>query len=169
MPRFSLPVSSLLAAAMLTGGCASGGGFPSLAQRPAELIDYETEPVRTAPVVAPEAGLDARIAELLAEARRGDAAFGAAAGAAEAGVGGAGAAGSESWIVAQQAISRLEAARAASVTALAELDRMSIARAQQPSNVAQFQTLVAAVETVSAIVGAQQARLDRLRGRLSAL
>ena len=89
--------------------------------------------------------------------------------AARARVSGAGAAGSEGWIEAQQAISRLEAARAPTVTALAGLDRLAIERAAGPTNSDQYRILIGADETAAALAEGQQAAIDRLRGALRPL
>lgn len=160
--RFSLLSASLL----LLAGCAAQGGFPSLAPRAVERIADE-EPVTAAPVVPADAALRGLVAELIADARRGQAAFEAALPAAASAVSGAGPAGSEGWIAAQQAISRLEAARAPTTIALAALDRLRVERASRPINPADLQALLAAMETVTELARQQHARVDELRGSLS--
>src|SRR5688500_16718120 len=94
------------------GGCAPSDGFPSLAMRPVELQRSFEEPERPPVIVPSDASLLARIQALRGEAGSGDSAFEAAWPAAQAAVGRAGGRESESWIEAQQALSRLEAARA---------------------------------------------------------
>jgi len=160
-----LPCLALLSVPLLAG-CAASGPFPSLSPRPAEQLSMD-EPVRVAPVVAEDPQLRALVAGLAADARSGQAAFVAALGAARSRVGAAGGSGSDSWIEAQQAISRIEAARAATVGALAELDALSIARANVPTNRDDFSALMAAVESAAALARDQQAEIDRLRGSLS--
>lgn len=156
------------ALAVLLAGCAAQGSFPSLAPRAVERIDEEA-PVTVQPNVPANAELTARVAELLAEARRGEAAFEAALPATVRAVSASGAAGSEPWIEAQQALSRLEAARGPTEEALAQLDRLRSERARQPTDEADFASLLAAIETVESLAQGQRARLETLRARLSAI
>jgi hypothetical protein len=157
-------VRALIAAgtAALLAGCVSEGPFPSLAQRPDERLAIE-EPVREAPQIADDSALRVRINELLGQARSGSAAFerdyDAAARAAARG----GGEGSDSWIAAQQALSRVETSRGRATDAAAELHQLALARANQPTSPADQQALRAALEEADRIVAAQQARLDRLR------
>jgi hypothetical protein len=155
-PAFS---ATLLAA--LLAGCVTGGPFPSLAPRPDERLAIE-EPVREAPVVADDPALRARIAALLAEARQGDRTFEADYGAAARTAARGGAVGSDSWIEAQQALSRIEAARGRTSDAVAELHQLALARAGQPASAADRQALDDAVAEADRLVAAQQARVDRL-------
>ena len=152
-----------IAASLLLAGCAQQGEFPSLARRPAEDIDMTIEPVREAPVVARDAGLGARIEALTDALRSGDRRFdtdyAAASGAARA----AGPRGSESWVVAQQAISRLEASRAETMAALADLNQLRLERADLPTNADDQAALETAIAFGDRIAAEQQARIDRLR------
>lgn len=154
----------LLLPALLLGGCVAQGDYPSLAPREGEELAIE-EPVREPPAVADDTELRAGIAALVAEARGGAREFGALYGEAERAVARAGAEGSDSWIEAQQAISRLEAARLATGRAAAELDRLNLARADQATSDADQLALQAAIAEVATIAADQQARIDRLRGR----
>ena len=158
-----------LPAAFLLGGCVAQDGFPSLAQRPAEREVAVDDPVRAAVLVSPDAELRGRIEVLRRQAAEGDRSFEAMLGPAEAAIGAAGAAGSESWIEAEQALSRLESSRAATMQALAELDRLVIARAEIATNSEDFAAIESAIAEVERIAAAQQARWDRLRARLPAL
>jgi hypothetical protein len=151
----------LLAAALLCG-CVSQGPFPSLAPRPAESEDWSEEPVRAIPAVADDSELGGRIAALLGEARGGQRAFAAEAPAAERAAARAGPRGSDSWLEAQQAISRLEAARGATGTALAELHALALARASAPTSEADQAALKAAIDEAEAIAARQQERIDRI-------
>jgi hypothetical protein len=164
LPRFPTPLSALLAAAALAAGCARDGEFPSLEPRAIELEDPRAEPVRTPAEVAGEPALRARAAELLADARRGEREFESALVPASAAARAAGAAGSESWVVAQQAISRAEAARAPTMRALAELDRLIVERARVPTDERDFAAIRTALEEVQRLAAGQQQRFDRLRG-----
>lgn len=163
------PFRSILAACAmpLIFGCAPNGEFPSLAPRAIESqVDSEV-PVRLPPAVASDPQLLSRIAALLAEAREGHQTFEAILPEARAEVARAGAAGSESWIEAQEAISRLEAVRAPTVTALAQLDLLAIDRAAQATNEEDFAALLAAVDAASALARQQREIIDRLRAALN--
>jgi hypothetical protein len=151
---------ALLAGALL-GGCVTEGPFPSLAPRPDERLAIE-EPVREPPVVADDPALPVRIAALLGEARQGDRAFDADYGAAARSAERAGPTGSDSWIAAQQALSRVEAARGRTTDAAAELHQLALARAGQAVSAADRQALDDAVAEVDRLVADQQARIDRL-------
>jgi len=157
------PRIALLAAlsGALLGGCVTEGPFPSLAPRPDERLAIE-EPVREAPVVADDPALQARVAALLGEARQGERAFEADHGAAARAAARAGATGSDSWIDAQQALSRVEAARGRTTGAAADLHQLALARAGEAISAADRQALDDAVAEVDRIVAGQQARIDRL-------
>ena len=168
-PRLSAGFPALAALAALpaiTGGCTRDGEFPSLEPRAVEREDPLEEPVRTPPRVASEPALRGRAAELVAEARRGERAFEAALGPASAAARGAGAPGSERWVVAQQAISRAEAAREPTMRALAELDRLVTERATVPTHPGDFAAIRAALDEAARIAAGQQQRIDRLRGNV---
>ena len=163
MNRRFLGLASLLAACL--SGCVSQGPFPSLALRPAEQEDWTEEPVHTAPVVADDAALRGRITALLNQARDGERAFTADLPAAERAAAHLGAEGSDSWNDAQQAISRLEAARARTDHAAAELHQLRLARSGQPASAADLAALDAAIEDIGALTERQQQRLDRISRR----
>jgi hypothetical protein len=154
----------LVLAAMLAvclAGCVSQGPFPSLAPRPAEQEDWSEEPVHAAPVVADDAALRGRIAALLAQAHDGERAFDADVPAAERAAAHVGAVGSDSWIEAQQAISRLQASRGRTDEAATELHQLRLTRSGQPSSAADLAALDAAIQEVGAIAERQQRRMDR--------
>ena len=178
---FKPNILSLLATLPILGACAAQGPFPSLAPRAIERID-STAPAPPClaatqapappqqPEPAPVAGdpqIAARIGELLSGARQGQREFSAALARAKASVSRAGAAGSESWIAAQSDISVLEAARARTSDAAAELDRLLLARSEQPTSESDQEALRAASAEVAQLEQAQQAELGRLRGSLS--
>lgn len=123
---------TLLAVLPLTAcGSTQSAVAPSLAKRPYEgRFDVPVQPVPVAPPGALPAALGERLARWDAalvkaqsqfSAQRGDAVrlVGVANGAAQA---------SEAWVVAQQAISRLVAARAPLTDAIAELDKLYLER-----------------------------------------
>ena len=169
--------------AILVSGCAGQGEFPSLAPRAVErelsgaaVPPCATDPQQPAlaapPPPAPlpdDPRLRARITELAARARSGEREFNAALPAARAKVAQAGQAGSDPWIDAQIAVSRLEAARSATSTALAELDALATARAQDPNtNAADRERVVEAAEDVRRLAADQRSALEDLQRRLSA-
>ena len=149
-------------AAALLAGCISPGPFPSLAQRPDERLAID-EPVREPPRIADDGALRVRINELLSQARSGGAAFERDYDAAARTAARAGAEGSDSWIQAQQALSRVETARGRATDAAAELHQLALARAGQPTSADDQTALQAAIDEADGIVAAQQARLNRLR------
>jgi hypothetical protein len=158
-----LGLAALLAVSL--AGCVSHGPFPSLAPRPAEQEDWTEEPVHAAPAVADDAALRTRIAALLAEARDGERAFAADLPAAERATAHPGPEGSDSWVEAQQAISRLEASRGRTDDAATELHQLRLARSGQPTSEADLAALDAAIEAVNAIVERQQQRMNNINRR----
>ena len=159
---------ALSAALLVSAGCAPSDGFPSLAERPAERNVSIEAPVHPAVDVPSDPALHARIAAFERQAAEGDRGFEAALGAAAAAVGAAGPASPHSWVEAQQALSRLEAARGPTTTALSELDALAIGRAEVPTSSDDFAAIHAAIARVEGIAEAQQQRLDQLRTRLPA-
>lgn len=146
-------------------GCAGGGSFPSLSPRPVELLSFE-EPVRTDPAVASSPALLERAADLLGRARGGDGAFEAAYAQALPVVRGAGPSGSDAWLQAQEAISRVEASRIQTTSALADLDLLLVEQADEPTSADDFAQLRAARDAAGRLVAEQQNRLDGLRASL---
>lgn len=153
--------------ALTAAGCAQGGDFPSLRPRPVELLSME-EPVRSEPAVAGDPALRSRAAELLAQARAGDGAFDAAYAEALPRVRAASAANSDSWVQAQEAISRVEASRRATTAALADLDRLLVDQADEPTSRADHEALVAARRAAEQLMLDQQRRVNELRRSVSA-
>src|SRR6476661_3869946 len=89
---------------LVTACSAPGGPYPSLQPRAAEAIDPRVPVVRPMNERPASAGLEARLAALLDQARRGDARFSSAVSQAEQLAASAGAPHSESWIAAQEAL-----------------------------------------------------------------
>jgi hypothetical protein len=164
--KTALPL--LLPLLLLPGACAAPGPFPSLAPRDVERVYAAGDPLR--PVVdAPdraEVGERIRTSSLLAQG--GEAAFERALTQARPLAARAGAAGSETWLAAQQAVSRAQAARAPTVAALADLDQFAAAEAvKAPLSTADYRRLIEALAQLQALAESQEARLGQLRGRLS--
>lgn len=122
----------ILLVPMLIVGCAAPDGdrYPSLLPRPIEKRGF-AEPVRPAPVVAPDPALDARIGTLRAALAKADDAFDGSARDAERLVGSAGdsAPGTERWIAAQVALAELDTLRSGTAGTLADIERLAIDRA----------------------------------------
>lgn len=159
-------------------GCAGlgndGRGFPSLAKRP---FEREGQVAAPAPVFAPavqDADWDqllASLSDLTAKARKGGADFDSLYGRVSARVDDArgAAVSSESWVVANADLSKLENARYACVTSLANLDRLYTDRmaAMADGKVnGGVREIDAARREVVALVDRQNDRLDALRASL---
>jgi hypothetical protein len=178
----SLRAALLLAFAALSG-CAGAGNFPSLAPRAAErglpggmalAPCIDGTPAAPAPATqdsappAPDPVLRARVEELRSAARAGDAEFTTILVRARAVVTAAGAAGSESWVAAQEQLSRLQAARDRTASSLSELDGLGLQRSASGGGNEQDRQLVAAAEAeVSELAERQATELNRLSGLLS--
>ena len=113
-------------AALAASACAAPGGAPpSLAPRAAEAIDPRL-PVAGAVNDRPvDAALAGRLAGLVAQAQDGESAFRPLAERARQLATGAGTAQSESWVVAQQALSAAIAARAPTARAIGDIDSIA--------------------------------------------
>jgi len=166
-PRPPLAVLPLL---LLAAGCAAPGPYPSLAPRPAEKAYAEDAEERRPTPQPDDPALADEIDRLLAEAKAGASEFDSALPAAQAAAGAAGASGSDSWIEAQQALSRLEAARARTTAALADLDRLAVERAGAGTlGPGDAERLRRATEEMQALADSQADRLRRLGESLLSL
>lgn len=160
------PRASTWLALLLLAGCAPQGDFPSLAPRAAERDLSMEAPVRPPVEVATEPALIGAVSDLVRQAQEGEGAFVAELTSAAAAAGRAGPSRSESWVQAQLALSRLEASRAPTTRALADLEALRLARTATPTNAGDFAAIEAAIVRVAGIAASQQARLDALRTRL---
>ncbi len=157
---------SLLAAA----GCAAPGPYPSLAPRPAEKAYAEDADERRPTPQPDDPALAAEIDRLAAAAAAGAAEFDSALPAAQAAAAAAGGAGSDSWVEAQQVLSRLEAARARTTAALADLDRLEVERTSAGTlGDGDRERLSAATARIQALADSQADRLRRLGESLLSL
>ena len=166
MPARNPPPLAILLAASALGGCVPQGDFPSLAPRPAERDRSMEPPVRERIATPADPALRRRVTELERQAAEGNRAFDAAFGPAETAVARAGASESDSWVAAQQALSRLEAARTETMRALTGLDRLAIDRADLATSEEDFGAIEAAIAAAQRLAADQQERLQRLRERL---
>jgi hypothetical protein len=155
---------------LMLAGCAGGGGpSPSLQPRDAERIDPRVaveRPMNDRPVTPT---LASRLADLIAQARSGDAAFGPVAERARQLAESAGARQSESWIAAQEALSAAVAARGPTATALSALDALGATALQTQGGLApnDLAAIQAASEQVGALDRRQADTIDSIRARLA--
>lgn len=150
----------------LIGCAASTATETSLARRSAEAIDPRL-PIASNPAPGPvDAALAARLAELVAKGQAGARTFDGQVGSAQALANAAGPAQSESWIMAQQALSGLEAARAASTLALSDVDGIAAGRIVSGAGLTPADLV--AVEAASAQLTAVTDRQASIIGQLSA-
>ena len=154
--------------ATLLGACAPGGPPPSLQPRTAEAIDPRLpveRPINDRPV---NAALAARLADLVAQARSGDAAFQPLAAKAEQLAGGADGRESESWVVAQQALTAAIAAREPTARALGDIDDLGATRLQTQGGLApaDFAAIKNAGNEVGAIDERQARTIKSIQQRL---
>jgi hypothetical protein len=144
------------------------GPGPSLAKRPYEgSFDVPIQPLPVAPPGALPADLAGRLKVWEADAAKGQSGFAGERDAANRAVAAASGAAiaSESWVVAQQAISRLIAARAPTTSALADIDRLYMQR----SDAEEFDgmpDIYALRERIAEMVAAQDSVIDSLNGAL---
>lgn len=175
----------LIVGAALLASCAASGPFPSLAPRAVERAGTDgttpVPPCLSAGQVAPRPAetpiavaepadptLPARLAAFRAKAETGDRAFATAIDAAAKAASSAGAAGSESWVLAQQAVSRAESARAPTLDALSDLSALTIETAQRRANHEDAQALQDALHAVQEIADRQAARINGVGASLKA-
>ena len=161
--------ASFLLLGLAVAGCTRPGGpYPSLAPRAAEALDPRvpvTRPINDRPA---SAELVERLASLVAMARQGDAAFGPAAEAAQRLAAAAGPPQSESWIVAQQALSAAIAAREPTARAVGDVDALGAGKLQSAGGIApnDLKAIEDAAAAVAAIDERQSAVLSAIQRRL---
>lgn len=160
---------SLLCCAVLAG-CAAPGPYPSLAVRDVErryAAGAAAPEAAPAPVLPADAALAERVRALVAQGEAGQAAFASELPAARAAVARAGAAEGEAWILAQQAISRAEAARTPTTRALGDLDALMLREVAEASlGAADYALLTEAIGRVEALRSGQDAALAALKAAL---
>jgi hypothetical protein len=150
-------------ATLALGACTTPGGpYPSLQPRAAESIDPRLpvdRPMNDRPVTA---ALASQLAQLVAQARDGEAAFSSKAAEAERLAAAAGAPQSEGWIAAQEALSAAIAAAGPTRIAMADIDALG-ANALQ-TNEGMSPNDLAAVKSAGAEVGAiDQRQVERIK------
>jgi hypothetical protein len=159
---------SILAALLVAAGCAAPGPYPSLAPRPAEKAYADDEDERQPTAQPDDPALAAEIDGLVLAAKAGAGEFEAAWPAAQAAANAAGPGGSDGWMEAQQALSRLESARARTTAAIADLDALEVLRTSAGTlSEADRARLRSATADLQALADAQGERLRRLGESLS--
>jgi len=158
-------LAPLLVLAGLAGCTHSQDRYPSLLPRPIESEGI-AEPQRPAPIVAPDPALDAQIADFKMKLAAADKEFATAAQAAEAQVAVARGVAKESpaWVDAQTALSTLAAARAPTVTLVADLERLVIDRGT--GGKPPYPALDTAFAEAEAISDRQETRTDAIEAAL---
>ena len=153
---------ALLLTMFALGACAPAGGpFPSLQPRAAEDVDPRVPVVRPMNDRPVTPSLASRLAQLVSDARNGDAAFRPLADQAERLAAAAGAPQTESWVAAQQALSAAVQARGATVRALGDIDSIGADLLQTQQGLAPAD--LAAIQSAGAEAGAiDQAQANRI-------
>ena len=158
----------ILPIAILSGCTAAGGPYPSLQPRAAETIDPRVPVVRAMNDRATVPALMERLGALVGQAERGDAAFNEAVATSERLAANAGAPQSDSWIVAQEALTAAIAARKPTATALGDIDEIAATALQNQRGIApnDLDAIKSAAERVAAMDRRQSERIDAIQKRL---
>ena len=170
MKRAFLLCPMVLVASLTLSACATaqGGDVPSLAKRSVEgRFDVAPPAVVVAPPGPLPTDLAGRLARWDADAASAQQAFAAARNSTASTVSAAAGApvASERWVVAQQAISRLTAARAPLTAALADIDRLYVERSVEEA-IDGLPDIYALRDRLADMVSAQDAVLDALNAQL---
>lgn len=159
------PLKSAALVLLLAGCVGVPEGYPSLSVRPEESLSPFT-PIPDQTTASPPAGssLQGRLGALAAQATEGAAAFDRQIATTERDIGAAhgSAVDSEAWTVAQQSVSRADAALVLSAAALAEADRLLADLRLSAAEAPDTPGLAEASSTRSAIAAAHQTRVERL-------
>jgi len=158
-----------LALAVLLSGCATATHAPSLAPRAAEAIDPRVpvpEPVLS---TVPTAGLVEKLDSLIAQATTGDQAVSPLIERARALADAAGPKESESWVVAQQALSAAVSARLPVTSAVGDIDALGAKRVQTLGGIgaADLKAIGAAAARVAEIDGREASAIDAVQKKLA--
>ena len=160
-----------LFAILIVAGCSmpGAGPEPSLAPRAAESIDPRVPIPDTVPAGPVDPALAARLDALVAEVRSGQAAFAAREAEAARLSGSAGAVSSESWVAAQQALSRLVEQFGVTTRVAADIDALASGQleAKRWINPADRNAIAGAASAVAAISEPQAASIARIREALA--
>ena len=158
----------VLTALMLSACSTPNGLYPSLQPREAEKIDPRVPVERPINNRATAPALATRLASLVDEALGGEQAFDSAAANAEHLAASAGVPQSESWILAQEALTAAIAARKQTVSALSDIDEIGANALQTHGGIApnDLAAIDRAAAEVAEIAQRQAARLKSIENRL---
>ena len=159
----------LLPLSVLFGACAPAGGpFPSLQPRAAEAIDPRVAVVRPINDRPVSPALASQLAQLVEQARNGNAAFETIVGRAESFAGGAGGSQSDSWVAAQEALSAAIAARDPTARALGDIDALGASMLQTQGGLSpnDLTAIQGAGAEVAALDQRQAERIKAIQQRL---
>ncbi|HET9334865.1 MAG TPA: hypothetical protein VFO12_00500 [Sphingomicrobium sp.] len=161
----------LIIAIALTASCSTPGPGPepSLAPRAAEATDPRLPIPDVPPPGSVEPALASRLGELVASVRAAAPGFEASEAEASRLALAAGPMASESWIAAEQALSRLVAEYGATTRAAAEIDELAADRIDRRRwiNPAEQEAIASAAAEVASISDRQAAAIDRLKNQLA--
>lgn len=163
--RVCLAISTL---GLLAACSAPSGPYPSLAPRAAEAFDPRVPIPSEVPVGPADASLSAQLAALIDQAQAGDATFQDAAANAERLAAAAGSTQSESWIVAQQALSVAQEARGPTARALGDIDAIAANALEQRGGIpaGNLAAIQSAADRVAEIDRRQLERIKAIEARL---
>ncbi|WP_157217200.1 hypothetical protein [Flavisphingomonas formosensis] len=151
---------------LLLGGCTLSSKYPSLAPRPIEQVGFDTPPPpRPVPARETDSALEAQVADLIGEARRGDRLFQDALPSTREAVSRAGGAGSDPWLDAQQRLTALESLRNPVTASLDQLNTL-LSEKQKLDTPPDTDSLEAAIVEAGKLDAAEQAEVQRLAGML---
>lgn len=160
-----------LAALLLLAGCSTttSSPEPSLAPRAAEAIDPRIPIPDAPPAGSVDPSLAARLHELVSTAQANVQAFEAREAEASRLAAQAGPMAGESWVAAQQALSRLVEQYGVTTQAAADIDGLAASRldGQRWIAPADREAIAAAVAQVAAISDRQAAAIDRIKDQLA--
>ena len=158
-----------LALTVLLSGCATATNAPSLAPRAAESIDPRVPVPEPVISTAPTTGLVEKLDALVAQAVAGDRAFSPLIERARQLAEAAGAKESESWVVAQQALSAAVGARLPVTSAVGDIDALGAQRVQTLGGIgaADLKAIGEAAAKVAEIDERDAAAIDSVQKRLA--
>jgi hypothetical protein len=161
--------SIVILAGLLAACTAPEVQAPSLAHRPAEAIDPRVPVPEPHISSVPNGALVGQLNALVAQAVTGDENFRPLADEAEQLVAAAGEKGSESWVVAEQALTVAVAARTPVASAVGDIDALGATRVQQLGGIAaaDLKAINEAAARVSEIDNREAATITRLQGLLN--
>lgn len=158
-----------LALSVMLSGCAAATNAPSLAPRAAEAIDPRVPVPGPVLSTAPSPGLVEKLDSLVAQAVVGDGAFLPLIERARQLADVAGEKESESWVVAQQALSAAVGARLPVTAAVGDIDALAAQRVQTLGGIgaADLKAIESAASRIAEIDGRQAAAIDSVQTKLA--